>query len=173
MRQHGAVSFNKPECRYEILKKRTVFFLSALDTRSQFPLQQTLNSQFPQNIFTQAQQFQDPGGPFGVPRRPSLNQLSQTIGVTPLQHILPQRMSPNAPGFPMDEQLGSFGQTDLSPVRVNVPMMAPQKIPSFLTASQVYKDFEDVNSRSHMSDDIFGNQSKLFIKEFFLNYKVG
>ena len=53
----------------------------------------------------------------------------------------------------------SLGQ-NLSPETVNVPLAAPQKIPSFLTESQVYRDFEDVNSRSHLSDDIIGSQGK-------------
>ncbi|XP_078359064.1 uncharacterized protein LOC144643627 isoform X2 [Oculina patagonica] len=127
------------------------------DQRSQFPLQQTLNNQIPQNVFT-PQELLDSGGPFGGAPQLSVNQLSKTLGLTPLQHILPQRMSPNGPGYPQNGPLSSFGQTDMSPERVNVPMMAPQKIPSFLTASQVYKDFEDVNTRSHLSDDIFGNQ---------------
>lgn len=102
-------------------------------------------------------QFQNAGGPFGFAPQPSIGQLSKTLGMTPLQHIPPQR-----PSYPQNDPLRSIGQTDLSPVRVNVPMMAPQKIPSFLAASQVYRDFEDVNSRSHLSDDIIGNQSKCY-----------
>lgn len=142
---------------YEILKSlKKIFFL--VDSRSQFPLQQTLNNQISQSLFP-PQQFQNAGGPFGAAPQPSLGQLSKTLGLTPLQHILP----PQRPGYPQDEPLSSIGQTDLSPVRVNVPMMAPQKIPSFLAASQVYRDFEDVNSRSHLSDDIIGNQSKCYI----------
>lgn len=133
--------------------------MSIVDPRSQFPLQQTLNNQIPQNLFT-PQQFQDSGIPFGTAPQLNLNQLSKAIGLTPLQHILPQQMSPNGPGYFPNEPLSR----DLSPVRVNVPMMAPQKIPSFLTASQVYKDFEDVNSRSHLSDDVFGDQSKCLIE---------
>lgn len=130
---------------------------SLADSRSQFPLQQTYNNQMSQGLLA-PQQFQNMGGPFGFAPQPSLGgQLSKTLGLTPLQHIPPQR-----PSYPQNDPLGSIGQTDLSPVRVNVPMMAPQKIPSFLAASQVYRDFEDVNSRSHLSDDIIGNQSKCY-----------
>lgn len=43
---------------------------------------------------------------------------------------------------------------------VNVPMEAPRKIPSFVTASQVYRDFEDVNSRPNFADDLVRGQGK-------------
>ena len=40
-------------------------------------------------------------------------------------------------------------------------MEAPKKIPSFVTASQVYRDFEDVNSRSDLANDLAGGPGKL------------
>ena len=48
----------------------------------------------------------------------------------------------------------------LSPVTVNVPLPPPKKIPSFLAASEVYRDFQDVNSKSHLEDDILANPRK-------------
>ena len=135
------------------------FFFFFIDARSQFPLQQAFNDQIPQNLFAPQQPFPDSGISFRAPPQPSLQQLSSTLGLTPIQHILPQRVSQTRSDFAPNEPMNSFGQ-DLSPVTVNVPMAAPQKIPSFLTASQVYKDFEDVNSRSHLSDDIIRSQSK-------------
>ncbi|XP_022790461.1 uncharacterized protein LOC111329957 isoform X2 [Stylophora pistillata] len=135
------------------------------DARSQFPLQQPLNNQIPQSLFAPQQPFPDSGISFRAPPQPSLQQLSSTLGLTPLQHVLPQRTSQTRSGFALNEPMSSLGQ-DLSPVTVNVPMAAPQKIPSFLTASQVYRDFEDVNSRSHLSDDIIGSQSDPARNEF-------
>ena len=78
--------------------------------------------------------------------------------MTPIQHVLPKQNPQNMFGYHQND-VRSIGPASLSPITVNIPMTAPRTIPSFLTASQVYKDFEDVNSRSHLSDDIFGGQS--------------
>lgn len=128
---------------------------SLTDVRSQLPLQQAFN-QIPQSIFT-PQQTQDQGLPFGTSAG-QLNQLGNMIGLSPYQHVLPDRSSLNMPGYSQND-MRSIDPAHLSPITVDVPMAAPKKIPSFLTASQVYKDFEDVNSRSHLSDDIFGSES--------------
>ena len=129
--------------------------ISFLDTRSQFPLLQSMN-QIPQTLFS-PQQNQGLGLPLGPSPGP-LDQLSKSIGVTPLQHVLPDQNIERVLGNRRSD-VRSIGPASLSPITVNIPMTAPRKIPSFLTASQVYKDFEDVNSRSHLSDDIFGGQS--------------
>ena len=131
-------------------------FVFHLDTRSQLPLQQPFN-QIPQTLFT-PQQSQDPGIPLGTSLG-QLNQLSNSIGVTPFQSPFPDQTSQNLPGYPQND-IRSIGPGHFSPITVNVPMTPPKTIPSFLTASQVYKDFEDVNSRSHLADDIFGGESK-------------
>lgn len=116
------------------------------DLRSQLPLQPALNQPIPQTLLT-PQQGQDQGLPLGsLPG--DLNQLSNTLGFTPYQHISPQQLSMNN------------NQAEASPLTVNVPMEAPKKIPSFVTASQVYRDFEDVNSRSNFADDLVRGQSK-------------
>lgn len=141
------------------IKEQRFLYFVFIDARSQFPLQQQLNGQLPQSLFPPQQQFPDSGISFSAPPQPSLEQLSSALGLTPLQHILPQRMSQSRRGFPQNLPMTSLGQ-GLSPETVNVPLAAPQKIPSFLTESQVYRDFEDVNSRSHLSDDIIGSQSK-------------
>ena len=80
------------------------------------------------------------------------------IGLSPYQHVMPDRTPLNMPGYSQND-MRSIDPAHLPPITVDVPMAAPKKIPSFLTASQVYKDFEDVNSRSHLSDDIFGSES--------------
>ena len=128
---------------------------SLTDVRSQLPLQQAFN-QIPQSIFT-PQQTQDQGLQFGTSPG-QLNQLGNMIGLSPYQHVLPDRTSLNMPGYSQND-MRSIDPAHLPPITVDVPMAAPKKIPSFLTASQVYKDFEDVNSRSHLSDDIFGSES--------------
>lgn len=127
------------------------------DVRSQLPLQQPFN-QIPQTLFT-PQQPQNQGPSFG--NSPALlPQIGNSIGLTPYQHLAPDQMSLRITGYPQRNEARSIDPAHLSPISVDVPMTAPRKIPSFLTASQVYKDFEDVNSRSHLADDIFGSESK-------------
>lgn len=173
MKLHGTVSTaNELQTCFMSYYRTKCVFLFIVDGRSQFPMQPTFNNQIQQGLFN-PQQFQETGFPFGAaPPQPSINQLSNSIGLTPLQHVLPQRTR-NRPAYTQNGPMrSSIGQSDMSPVTVNVPMAAPEKIPSFLTASQVYKDFEDVNSRSHLSDDIFGSQSKCFTEACVSNCEI-
>ncbi|XP_068712430.1 uncharacterized protein [Montipora foliosa] len=116
--------------------------LGQQDLRSQLPLQPALNQPVPQTQLT-PQQSPGQGLTFGNPTG-DLNQLTNTLGLTPYQNVLSQQPTLNT------------NQAQFSPINVNVPMEAPKKIPSFVTASQVYRDFEDVNSRSDLANDLAG-----------------
>lgn len=116
------------------------------DLSPQLPLQPTLNQPIPQTLLT-PQQSQEQGLPLRS-LTGDLNQLSNTLGLSPYQHISPQQLAMNN------------NPAEASPMTVNVPMEAPRKIPSFVTASQVYRDFEDVNSRPNFADDLVRGQGK-------------
>ena len=85
------------------------------------------------------------------------NQAPPVVGFQPIIRMVPQRDSIGAPQSRPQQFLTPVGAPSQT---LDVPLPSPDKVPSFLAATQAYEDFQDLNSKSNIMDDVMKDVGK-------------